>query len=257
MARFGRFLVEPLTIQFAVTLLAIGSVACGEPKPASHQLVMASSGSSATPAASKAPASVQDAVGAIRSSSCDLLRVQLDSGLDPNANWKVSLSSTEMPLLVLASDSPASRSSAECVGVLLDHHALVDSPVNGGPWSGETALIKASGRGNLPVVLRLLSGGANANYVVRANGHTPLMSAAGYPDVADALLKAGGDVNARDAFGRTPIAFAAMGGCTTAFNFFRSRGSDPSLTDSHGKSADDYLQNFPKNGVRLGVCGPK
>ena len=74
-------------------------------------------------------------------------------------------------------------------------------------------LIKASWNGHKDIAEMLLKAGADANARSR-DGQTTLMGAStyGYKDIAEMLLKAGADVNARSKGGGTPLMRASWNG---------------------------------------------
>src|SRR5215467_1891376 len=80
--------------------------------------------------------------------------------------------------------------------------------------SGETALMQAARRGNLDIVQALLTAKANPNAKEKNGGQNALMwaVAAKQSAVAEALIKAGGDVNIGSKNDFTPMMFAAQQG---------------------------------------------
>lgn len=193
---------------------------------------------------------------AIRSGSLEAVKSLLDAGADASDPDVDPMSGTRTPMVVFAaeSDSPATR---EIVQALLAHGAKADAVVEGGAWSGETALFRAAKRGDAPLVGDLLDRGADPNRRMPGNGHTPLMAGAVYPAVEQVLLEHGAKLNAADEFGRSAIIFAALGGCPDAVDYLRGRGARPDVADKYGKTASMYLAEFPAGSVPQGVCAPK
>jgi hypothetical protein len=137
---------------------------------------------------------------AIRAGSVEPVRLLADAG----ANTRTSL-------IIFAADAPRDwPGTTDAVRVLPDHGAPVDAATQGGPWNGETALFQAAGHGNAPLVALLLEKGADPNRRLGDAGHTPLLSGAGYPEVARILLEHGAKINAADNYGGTATIFAAM-----------------------------------------------
>ena len=84
--------------------------------------------------------------------------------------------------------------------VILYRMSLLDSIYY---FQGFSALHCAAGQGKIGIVRMLLNSGANPDLQTR-DGFTPLMltasSTRAWPEVADALLKAGGNANLRGKF---------------------------------------------------------
>ena len=95
---------------------------------------------------------------------------------------------------------------ASSKGNLKEVIRLVESgvDVNETTKNGWNALLEASGEGHLKIVKYLLEHGANAN--IKA-GYTSLMRAAyhGYFDIAKCLVKYGADINAKDDVGMSVL----------------------------------------------------
>lgn len=187
---------------------------------------------------------------AVRMAMTDSVKALLDAGANPEERDHGATP------IVIAAELPEPVAT-QIAAALLDHGAAVDATVERGPWDGETALTRAARRGNVPLVTFLLDHGADANHRMRGSGHTPLMAGAGYPAVARVLLDHGAMLNATDDYGRAPIIFAALAGCPEAVAFLRERGAHPNAPDLQGKTANNYLAEFSKDGVPTGVCAPK
>lgn len=78
------------------------------------------------------------------------------------------------------------------------------------------ALVEAAESQEWAHVIALTAVGRDVNLRARGNGRTALHYAAGYGEVevADVLLRAGAEVNARDRAGMTPLSWACLKGQT-------------------------------------------
>src|SRR5436309_768088 len=99
--------------------------------------------------------------------------------------------------------------------------------VNDAQGDGMTALHWAASRDDLPMTLLLLNSRADVNARTRINGVTPLFMAArnGNPEVIEALLKAGADIQSRSTVGTTPLMMAAASGSTDAVRILLNAGA--------------------------------
>ena len=130
-----------------------------------------------------------------------------------------------------------------------------DRGLDGLLTTGATPLLRAAKALDAPAIRLLLANGANLS-LANNRGVTPLMAAAGLGSVdADTrgfyltddvqqrsiesltlLLKAGGDINARDARGLTPLHEAARWGWNDVVQFLVANGADLNAKDSRGNT---------------------
>jgi len=113
----------------------------------------------------------------------------------------------------------------------------------------ERDLIEAARAGHLARAQALLKAGADVN-AAPASGITPLMEAAsaGRTALSRLLVDAGADVDARDRLGRTALDLAERGGRADVVRLLRSRGARGS-----GKSTGDTV--CVKKWGGEGFCG--
>jgi uncharacterized protein len=130
----------------------------------------------------------------------------------------------------------AQRGDQEQVKLLLEHNA----DVNATQGDGMTALHWAAYLDNLPLTQMLLSAGARVSAVTRLGSITPLFFACsnGSAAVADALLRAGADVNATKDAGTTPLMVAASSGSAELVRLLLAHGADVNIREAvHGQTA--------------------
>jgi uncharacterized protein len=102
-----------------------------------------------------------------------------------------------------------------------------------------SVLLHAIARGNSHIVLCLLKAGANANGVTNVEplkNHTPLMSAYDYTIVTH-LLAFGGNPNAKNGDGWTPLMFASSDGAKEIVQLLLDKGADIDAIDNLGRTS--------------------
>jgi hypothetical protein len=133
---------------------------------------------------------------------------------------------------VLAQSVPT-EPAARITQMLLDHGADVEAAYR----DRDTLLQVAAQAGNEPIARILLDHGANANGR-NAYGATPLMwAAAGSKDevLVRLLVQRGAQLNAQDDYGSTPLRFAAVFSSNNATTrALLSLGANPKLADNSG-----------------------
>jgi ankyrin repeat protein len=122
---------------------------------------------------------------------------------------------------------------------------------------GDTALIVAAGRNELPIVKLLLSRGAEVN-LATADGFTALFMAgsAGNTEVVRVLLAAGADPNRSEIrYGYTPLARAIERDHEAIVQLLLDAGADPDSRLHNGKTIEELAleKNNPVilRGVRM------
>ena len=152
----------------------------------------------------------------------------------------------EYPSLALANDRGRNLICAAAIAwdvprlrLLLEFGADVEAKDAG----GHNPLYRvANGRGREEegqTALELLIGhGANVNQVTGIGGMTPLHMSArrGTTQIAEALLDAGAEIEARDKNGKTPLRRAVNCGQERMVCLLLSRGADPRSTDKNGRT---------------------
>lgn len=83
----------------------------------------------------------------------------------------------------------------------------------------------------------LIARGIDLGATLAESGQTPLFGAAAYglDDLVEAILASGrAAVDARDAYGLTPLAYAARSGAASTVSLLLEAGADPDAQDPHG-----------------------
>jgi hemoglobin len=132
------------------------------------------------------------------------------------------------------------------LGLLLEFGAEVETRDAG----GHNPLYRvANGRGQeeegRAALELLIAHGAHVNQVTGVGGMTPLHMSArrGTTGIAEALLDAGADIEARDKKGETPLRRAVNCGQERMVGLLLSRGADPRSTDKQGRTPMDVARN--------------
>jgi ankyrin repeat protein len=118
------------------------------------------------------------------------------------------------------------------------------------------ALILAQGKAREVIASALISGGADVN-ALGSHGITPLIRLAGegYPPdaefrLAQQLLKAGANVDARNVFGSTALLIATLRHRSVLAKLLLSAGADPNITDCRGEAAALHLPRISRGSRR-------
>ena len=122
--------------------------------------------------------------------------------------------------------------------VLLRHGS--GPPAAAGAETSPLAL--ALQRGMHRVVAELIARGVDVRAPVGTEGSSLLheVAARGWVDLIEAVLARAGDLDGRDALGRTPLMAAAAGGLPEAVELLLARGADTKLIDRNGDDAGKH-----------------
>jgi len=108
---------------------------------------------------------------------------------------------------------------------------------------GATALMLAAGAGNLKMVVLLIESGANVN-AADALGWTALMKSVfnhelnrGFPEIANALIAAGADIETRIGYAVRPLMLAAGYGEAGVVEVLLAAGADVRAENEGGRTA--------------------
>jgi ankyrin repeat protein len=116
----------------------------------------------------------------------------------------------------------------------LDLMITLGADINTRDYIGQTALMKAAGAGNTEAVKLLIEKGANLD--VKINNDPILIWSIknNKTDITIALLKKGGDVNAKDNVGWTPLHYAAPHSHVAIVKLLIEKGADINAKDNAG-----------------------
>ena len=97
--------------------------------------------------------------------------------------------------------------------------------------------------------LHLIKSGANPNVRWRKHSNESPLHVTHYPAVVKALIKAGADVNARDALGRTPLVHLVLTSEWQSARILIAAGVDTRMRDKYGCTAGDRLKEVELLGI--------
>jgi len=172
--------------------------------------------------------SFDDFFAAIRNDNASTLTNLLERGFDPNTRDPKG-----QPGLTMAIQGQ----SAKAEKALLDRP---DIDVNALNEAGESALMMAALKGNLPTMRRLLERGARVNQP----GWSALHYAATGPDsqAVQLLLDRGADIEAASPNGTTPLMMAAQYGSDASVELLLKRGADAKKRNQRDLAAVDFAK---------------
>ncbi len=172
--------------------------------------------------------SYEDFFSAIRNDNASALDDLLARGFDPNTRDPKGLPGLTMAI---------QQQSPKVEKALLDRP---DIDINALNQAGESALMMAALKGNLPAVQRLLERGAKVNQP----GWTALHYAATGPDskIVELLLERGAEVDAPSPNGTTALMMAAQYGSEASVELLLKRGADPERRNERQLRAVDFAR---------------
>ena len=143
-------------------------------------------------------------------------------------------------------DVAARHGHADVLRVLLRHGGDSKACHSDGVTALHVAAgVDGPGRDNGGVVCALVGAGADVEAKDRVFGETPLHRAADHrvesEGTIQALLKVGANVNARDAFGNTPLHNACARSCAGAVELLLCSGANEELTNGDASMAGDMV----------------
>ena len=153
----------------------------------------------------------------------DNLRIALDEGADVNSKIEAGFQKIENRLRRTALIIAADQGHSECIRLLLDRNADIESKDN----SGSTALLVATEKGHLESVRLLLD--RNADIESKdINGRTAFLVAAKKSrlECIRLLLDKNADVESNDDSGWTALGIAAMSGHLECVRLLLDRNAD-------------------------------
>lgn len=165
---------------------------------------------------------------AIRNDNTSTLRALLQRGFDPN-----TADEKGQPGLTLAMQENSPRAAK----LLLEQPGLKIDALN---QAGESALMMAALKGDMPGVKMLLERGAKVNQ----SGWSPLHYAATgpEPDIVRLLLGRGAEIDATAPNGVTPLMMAAQYGSEDSVKLLLEHGADPSRHNQRDMRAADFAK---------------
>ncbi len=172
--------------------------------------------------------SYEDFFKAVKADDAATVTQLLARGFDPNSPSEDG----QQPLFLALRES-----SANVVGALLQARGVRVDAANA---AGETALMMAALRGQLPWCARLIALGAAVNRI----GWTPLHYAATGPQAQAAalLLEHGAQIDARSPNGSTALMMAARYGSEDAVALLLARGANARLRNEQDLGAADFAR---------------
>jgi ankyrin repeat protein len=221
MVNFNLLNVNPINVKLlGGLLLAVALVGCAAPGPQG------------------------DAVSFFRAAQLDnvsAMRTLLKEGIDPNLT-EHQRGDTGLIL--------ALREDANKVFVLLLEQPTLKLEATSG--NGDTALMMASYKRNLPAVAALLKKGAQVNRPGWSALH--YAAASGDQAIVRLLLRHRANIDAGSPTGVTPLMIAAREGQEGAVALLLAGGANASLTSSDGMSAQQFAQAADKPAIARAIA---
>lgn len=165
----------------------------------------------------------------------ELVEALLNKGMDPNSRGEDGQPAVHR---ALRDDSPLAAM------VLIKHPQFEANLRNP---AGETALMLAAIRGQVPIIKALMDRGAS----VQHDGWAPLHYAASQPNYGplELLVSKGADLNARSPNGSTPLMMAARYGSDDVALWLLKRGADASLRNEKNMTAADFARSVGRDAL--------
>ncbi|KQW36587.1 hypothetical protein ASC76_18210 [Rhizobacter sp. Root404] len=189
--------------------------------------------------------SYEDFFVAIKNDNASLLSGLLDRGFDPNTRDPKGQPGLTMAL---------QERSPKALKALLDRR---DVDINALNQAGESPLMMAALKGDVPAAQQLLERGAKVNQ----SGWAPLHYAATGPEtrLVQLLLERGAEINAPSPNGTTPLMMAAQYGTEDSVRLLLERGADASRRNDRGMRAADFAKLSGREPVikRLEQAAPR
>ncbi|KAM8924615.1 fibronectin type 3 and ankyrin repeat domains protein 1 [Pelodytes ibericus] len=117
---------------------------------------------------------------------------------------------------------------------------------------GCTAMHWAADGGHLKVVQWMINDGCEVDTKDRRTEWTPLMRVSaitGNADIAQCLITAGANVNAKDSDGKTPLMIATLNGHEHLVRLLTEKGADSNVKNEYGISIMDMAKAFNRQNV--------
>ncbi|WP_448173563.1 ankyrin repeat domain-containing protein [Rhizobacter fulvus] len=182
---------------------------------------------------------------AIKNDNASLLSGLLDRGFDPNTRDPKG-----QPGLTVA----LQERSPKALKALLERRHIDINALN---QAGESPLMMAALKGDVPAAQQLLERGAKVNQ----SGWAPLHYAATGPEtrLVQLLLERGAEINAPSPNGTTPLMMAAQYGTEDSVRLLLERGADASRRNDRGMRAADFAKLSGREPVikRLEQAAPR
>jgi ankyrin repeat protein len=189
--------------------------------------------------------SYEDFFVAIKNDNASLLSGLLDRGFDPNTRDPKGQPGLTMAL---------QERSPKALKALLERR---DIDINALNQAGESPLMMAALKGDVPAAQQLLERGAKVNQ----SGWAPLHYAATGPEtrLVQLLLERGAEINAPSPNGTTPLMMAAQYGTEDSVSLLLERGADASRRNDRGMRAADFAKLSGREPVikRLEQAAPR
>jgi len=175
----------------------------------------------------------------------------------------VLMAATSAPAAPDALPSPERRQELLFEAARLGRSDIVEplvragADIDGYDRRGFTPLILAAYSGHLDTVETLIEAGANPCKPDANQGNTAQMGAAfkGENAIAERLLKAGCDVNARNHAGQTALMMAALFNRTHQIELLVTAGADALISDTSGRTASSVARAQGNEAVAAALAG--